>query len=135
MSITIQVAPELESTLRQNAAKNGLDVDQFVAQFLERNFPAESLNKTVVSKREATLLQKINLPFSPEFWADYKLLKEKRQHQSLSETENAHLTKLAEQIETANAKRMKAVLELAQIHHIPLREMMQKLGINAESYA
>ena len=135
MSITIQVAPELESALRQKAEKTGLGVDQFIAQFLTNHFPPEKTSKPVVSKREAALLQEINLPFSPEFWANYRLLKGKRQSSKLSEAEAAQLTQLAEQIEMANASRMKPLLELATLRQVPLREMMQILGIRPESYA
>ena len=53
----------------------------------------------------------------------------------MSGAENERFVQMAEQIEVANAERMGAILELAKIHRVSLREMMQKLGIHGENNA
>jgi len=135
MSITIQINPATERRLRADAEKKGVSLDQYVASFLERHFPSGRLDSLSVSKREAELLQKINLDISPETWADYFRLKEKRLQRSITEAELDHLQNIAEKIELANAKRLEVLLELSKIRGIPLRELMKELGLNQDSHA
>jgi hypothetical protein len=82
-----------------------------------------------VSEREATLLQQINLDISPEKWEIYVNLKEKRQKNSLTETEREHFLELIEEIELANARRITVLSELAQIRNVPIRVLMEQLGV------
>lgn len=129
MSITIQVPAALEHRLREKAAKKGIGIDQFVAQFLERNFPLEQSPQSTLSKREADLLQKINLDIPAETWDLYLKLKEKRQENTATDAELIRLLEITDQVEAANAKRIAVLAELSQIRGIPLRALMEQLGL------
>lgn len=131
MSITIQLNPSLEDRLRENAQKKGVGVDQFVLQFLERNFPEEKPRPLAVSKREAELLQQVNLDIPTQTWSLYLQLKAKRQSKTATPTELSALQAISEQVEVANAKRIAVLAELAQIRNISLRGLMEQLGLVA----
>jgi hypothetical protein len=42
MTLMIDLPPELESRLREEAAKNGLEASQYVLRLIERQLPSES---------------------------------------------------------------------------------------------
>lgn len=131
MSITIQLNPSLEHRLRENAQKKGVGVDQFVMQFLERNFPEEKSGALTVSKREAELLQKVNLNIPTQTWDLYLQLKAKRQSKTATEAELSDLQAITEQVEIANAQRIAVLAELAQIRNVSIRVLMEQLGLVA----
>jgi hypothetical protein len=131
MSIVVQVNSNLENRLRENASKQGLNVGTYIGQFLEHIFPEKSPSVPTVSGREATLLQQVNLDFAPEKWTLYLKLKEKRQKGKLTKLQQEQLIKLTEEIEMANAKRIKVLAELAQIRNIPIRVLMEQLGLSS----
>ncbi len=132
MSITIQLNPSLEHRLRESAQKKGVGVDQFVMQFLERNFPEEKPRPLAISKREAELLQQVSLNIPTETWNRYLQLKVKRQLKSAIDTELVELQAITEQVEAANAKRIAVLAELAQIRNLSLRALMEQLGLVAD---
>jgi hypothetical protein len=129
MSIVVQVNTNLENRLRENASKKGLNVGTYIGQFLEHIFPEKSPSVSTVSGREATLLQQVNLDFTPEKWALYLKLKEKRQKGKLTKLQQEQLIKLTEEIEMANAKRIAVLAELAHIRNLPIRVLMEQLGL------
>ncbi|MFN0175867.1 MAG: hypothetical protein ACKVU0_14535 [Saprospiraceae bacterium] len=131
MSITIQLNPSLEHRLRENAQKKGVGVDQFVMQFLERNFPEEKSGALTVSKREAELLHKVNLNIPSKTWDLYLQLKAKRQSKTATEAELSDLQSITAQVEVANAQRIAVLAELAQIRNVSIRVLMEQLGLVA----
>jgi len=131
MSITIQLNPSLEHRLRENAQKKGVGVDQFVMQFLERNFPDEKSQPLTVSKREAELLHKVNLEITDKIWNRYLQLKASRQSMTATEGDLAELQSITEQVEIANAQRIAVLAELALIRNVPIRYLMEQLGLVA----
>lgn len=129
MSITIQLNPSLENRLRENASKKGIGVDQFVMQFLERNFPETAAASLAVPKREAELLQKINLDIPAQTWALYLELKAKRSANTASSAELATLLGITEKVEAANVQRLTVLAELAQLRNVSLHDLMEQLGL------
>lgn len=129
MSILIQINPSLETRLREKASHKGMALNQFISQFLENNFPNTSSTQPTVTDREAVLLQKINLEISSENWELYLNLKEKQQNNTLSPKEKEQLMGLTEEIEMANAKRISVLAELAQLRNVPIRVLMEQLGL------
>ena len=129
MSIVIQINPSLETRLREKAVTKGMGLNQFISQFLEHTFPDKSPLQPVVSEREATLLQQIDLDISIEKWEQYVSLKDKRQNKTLSEIDRNELIELTNDIELANAKRISVLAELAQIRNQPIRIVMEELGL------
>ena len=129
MSIVIQINPSLETQLRAKASTKGMALNQFISQFLEHTFDNKSTTQPTVSEREATLLQQVNLDIPPEKWEFYLKLKEKRQKETITETERNQLINLSNDVEMANAKRIGVLAELSQIRNVPIRVLMEQLGL------
>lgn len=129
MSIVLQINNDLEQRLRQKALKQGVEVNQYLSQFLEQVFPFKVSNLPFVSDREAALLQQINLDISPEQWSLYIQLKEKRQKGKISKSQKEQLIELSDAIENANVKRIAVLAKLAQIRRLPIRVLMEQLGL------
>lgn len=136
MSITIQIKPSLEKRLREKASSAGVGLDNLIEQVLETWSEAPLPGGSNPEKsKESALLQKINTGFSADFWAEYKMLIQKRQEETIAKEELARLIKMSDRLEKANVVRMKCLIELAQLRKVPVRELMQQLGISPESHA
>ena len=130
MSIVIQINTDLEQRLREKALKRGIEVNQYISQFLEHIFPNNTAaTQPSVSDREASLLQQINLDIAPEQWQSYLKLKEKQQKGKLSKTQQEQFIQLCDAIEDANVKRIAVLAELSQIRKTPIRVLMEQLGL------
>ena len=137
MSITIQINPSLEKRLRQKANLEGVALDDLIEQVLENWSesvpPGESDSK---KHKETTLLQQINSTgFSDDFWLKYNALIHKRQSETISDEELAQLIKMSDQLEKANVRRLKYIIELSKIRNIPVRDLMSQLGIPLGGHA
>ena len=129
MSIVVQVNPSVEHRLREKAVKKGVGINQFISQFLENTFGYDTARPASVSEHEAKLLQQVNLDISSEKWASYLNLKEKRQKNTLSTNEHNELLNLINDVESANARRISVLAELAQLRNVSIRVLMEQLGL------
>jgi hypothetical protein len=88
--------------------------------------------KTSVSQqnREVKLIKKVNEATlsESEYKRFYELI-EKRRDENISESELNELILLTEKSEELNVKRIKSLLEIAQIRNKTLREVMKELEI------
>jgi hypothetical protein len=82
-----------------------------------------------LSQQESALLQKINQGLPEAVWREYDSLIAKRRAETLTREEHTRLIAISDGIEEAHAERMSHVAELAQWRHVPLRELMDQLGI------
>ena len=129
MSITLQLSPELKHRLQQKAEQAGLNIDRFINRFLEEKTAVPANTKPDSKKQEALLLRKINMGFKLEFWEKYAALIQKRNDASLSKSEYQSLLQLSNQIEEANARRIKYLAQLATLKEMDLDDLMATLGI------
>lgn len=129
MSLVLHINPSLEKRVRQNALKKGVDLGQFIVQFLELNFPEEKPKPPVVSKKESLLLEEINSFIPVETWERYHFLRAKRTNETISTSESAEYDAINQQIEAATVKRLTLLIELSKIRNISLDELMQQLGL------
>lgn len=137
MTLTIDLKPEVEAALREEAAKAGLDAGHFIQRTLE-----ERLNRPInghpdvspLSGAESKLLRKVNEWLPTETWCEYQELREKFHAETLTDAEHRRLTEIYGQIEIINARRIGFIAELARLRQVSLEEMMRQLGIPAPSY-
>ena len=136
MTLTIDIAPELESQIRNRAAQEGLDVPEYVLRALREHLcQTQSQQAPHLSEAEGRLLQEINLGLPEEVWQRYRALIDKRQAEMLTETEQADLIAISDRLEELNARRIERLAELARIRHTSLTALMEQLGIKAPPYA
>jgi len=82
-----------------------------------------------LSARETELLSQINTGASDETWERYNNLKRKRDSGSLATAEHQEIADLYDVIELLHARRISAVVELAQLRKQPVEEVMDSLGL------
>ena len=134
MSLTINLAPSLEQQLREDAARRGLSIDRLISQVLEKSTPRRLPDDLILRDREAELLQKINLGITPEEWAKFHALSQKRSSATIGQNELNELIQLTSRIETANVVRLQYLAELADLRQVPLRQLMHDLGISPQNH-
>jgi hypothetical protein len=136
MTITIDLAPELERQLRQAAADAGVALDSFIIRSVEAQLGTTARtaeNGPRLSPGEAELLLKINDLLASFPWERYHELITNRQDESLTANEQVQLAALADQIEAANVHRMALLAELAQLRKISVPALMAELGLRPPS--
>jgi hypothetical protein len=137
MILTIDLKPEIESALREEAAKVGLDADRFIQLTLEERLKkAANCHPEVfsLSSAESKMLKQINEWLPSETWDEYQELREKFRADRLTNMEHQRLTEIYDQIEMINTKRIGFIAELARLRQVSLEEMMRQLGIPIPSY-
>jgi hypothetical protein len=133
-TITLELTPELEQQLRDEAAKQGLAPTHYIVNALKERLRPVPRDISRLSKAEADLLQNINLGLPPETWEHYHALIAKRRAETLTPQEQATLIEISDQIEQANARRIQYLIELASLRGTSLDAVMQELGIEAPAY-
>ncbi|MCP4663358.1 MAG: hypothetical protein GY856_48820 [bacterium] len=134
-AVTLDITPDLESRLRREAAREGLDTQGYILSTLRERLAG--IRRSAVPRLaadEAALLQEINRGLPAETWQHYGELKEKRRAQTLTPEERAELIALSDQIEEMNVRRMEAVVELARLRHMSVDALMDDLGIKSPLY-
>jgi hypothetical protein len=137
MILTIDLKADIESALREEAAKAGLDADRFIQRTLEERLKKAANGHPKVSSlsgAESKFLKQINEWLPSETWDEYQELREKFRGETLTDVEHQRLTEIYDQIEMINAKRIGFIAELARLRQVSLEEMMRQLGIPAPSY-
>ncbi|HEY9651844.1 MAG TPA: hypothetical protein V6C95_14350 [Coleofasciculaceae cyanobacterium] len=129
VTITLELAPELEQQLRNEAAKQGIEPSRYIVNALKERLRPSVREVSRLSKAEADLLQNINLGLPPEMWEHYHALIAKRRAETLTIEEQATLIEISDQIEQANARRIQYLIELANLRGTSLEAVMQELGI------
>ena len=131
--MTLQIPSELETRVREEAAKHGLDPGALALQTLAERFAKTPAPPPRLSARESELLGQINLGLSAETWGRYHDLREKLAAETLRPEEHAELMRIANEMELANARRLEPLAELAQLRGVPLPSLMKALGIRPGS--
>jgi hypothetical protein len=137
MSIIIDLPPELEQRLREEADRDGTDPGTYLVRIVARQLgpPASAPAPAALGADEAALLQQINLGLTAETWERYHQLIERRCAETLSEQEQQELVGISDQIEAANARRIAHLAALARLRGTTVRALMDELGIPPDSYA
>jgi hypothetical protein len=123
---TIEVSgSDLLKALRQLGPE---ELDAFLEQALalRKAPPANTL-----SAQESKLIQRINRGVPADLCRRYERLLRKRQKRVLTDDEHEALLKLTHEMESRDAQRAAALVELAKLRRVPLRILMSQMGIEA----
>lgn len=93
-----------------------------------------TLETEAQSQTEEELIQRIHEAKLPEPGPQYRALAAKCRAGTLTPDEHKTLIGLSDERETANARRVGYLVELAQRRHTSLEEVMQALGIPLGTY-
>lgn len=127
MVLTLEVQPELELQLRREAGRKGLDAGNFVLNLLREYLNVPDAAPEARSEKE--LLAAVNRGLSTEEWERYRELIDKRRAETLTSEEHAELIATTTELEEANVFRVRCLAELARRRQVPLRALMDELGI------
>src|SRR5438105_11730586 len=84
-----------------------------------------------LSAKESRLIQRINRGIPDDVADRHDELARKRKQESLTASEHAELLRLTHRIESQDAERAAALLELAKLRRLPVRVLMKQMGIKA----
>jgi hypothetical protein len=129
---TIQVQAEVsrDALLEAVGQLSPPELDQFVAEVLKlrsRFGPAR------LGAAESELLARINQDFSEGLRGRYDELIARRRDESLTPEVHQELLRLTAKAERLEGERLAALAELARVRGVPLRTLMNDLGIPASS--
>ena len=114
MSLTIHLQPEIEARFRDEADREGVTLEQLAAQRL----------------LEAELLWRIHTAApEPETRLLHRLLR-RRNAGTLTEAEQSRLQTLLDEREARGAQRLQDLALLSQLRAMPVRQLMEHLGIH-----
>lgn len=108
------------------------ELEQLVSRLLMKNAERRQPH---LSEEETRLMLTINRGLSSEERQRYLELHQKRVDETISPTEYQELLTLVERIETIQAERLGALIELAQIQKTTVKELMDRLQIKSPHYA
>ncbi|MEM7357430.1 MAG: hypothetical protein AAF657_41840, partial [Acidobacteriota bacterium] len=84
-AVTLEITPDLESQLRREAAREGLDPQGYILSTLRQRLTgAQHPTVPRLTAEEANLLRQINRGLPAATWQHYGELKEKRQAEDLT---------------------------------------------------
>ncbi len=127
MALTLDIATDLEHQIHREARRKGLDTKGFVLSLVKDYLASETAS--TADRSESELLEEINRGFPREHWKRYGELDVKRQSESLTAEEHAELLALIQVREEANVHRIECLVELAKRRQVPLRALMDQMGI------
>ncbi len=131
MTLTLDIATDLEHEILQEARRRGLDAKSFVLDLLRESLASKKSPQS--TRSESELLEEINRGFPSEVWGRYRELVAKREAETLSTEEHADLIDMIDRVELANAHRIECLAELATRRQVPLRVLMAEMGIQPTS--
>jgi len=125
---TIQIEANLSNEQILNAARqmSRQELSQLVEQVLALRARHEA---QVLTAAESELLLKINQPVPDDLQRRYDELIARRNERALSPEERQELLRLTDQVELLEAERVKHLIELAQLRHVSLDDLMRSLGM------
>ncbi len=129
MTISVDVAADLESRLLEQAARQGVDPGQYVAGILRARLKSQDAAAPRLDPEQSRLLEDVNRGLSQGEWDRYHALAAKRQSHELTGDELAELTAMSDRIEALNARRLEQLAELARLRGVTLPELLDQLGL------
>ena len=129
MSMTIEIASDLEPLLKAEAGKAGVDPIAYTQHLLRKSLPSSPPSAPAVTAEESRLLKEINQGVSSEGMVRYEELIQKRQQETISSEEFRELEDFTRRLEDFQARRMHSLAALAKLRDIALSDLIDQLEI------
>jgi hypothetical protein len=104
------------------------EFDTFIEQALSLHARPKAVT---LSAAETKLIKRINRGLPNDLSSRYAQLLRKRKQGALSDDDHRELLKLTHEMESRDADRAAALLELAGVRRVPIRFLMKQMGIKA----
>ncbi len=106
------------------------DLEKFVEKILK--IRARKIAPSL-PKKESDLIKKINKPLPKNLQKRFEILNQKRIAEILTIKEQAELIEITTKFEALNVAQLKALADLSKIRQLPVRELMNHLGITLKA--
>ncbi|NEZ56071.1 STAS/SEC14 domain-containing protein [Leptolyngbyaceae cyanobacterium CCMR0082] len=126
VQVTSQINIDLDQLLVGVAQLETPDLERFTEQVTQLLAQRRVSSLPV---QETELLQQINQGLPPEIQQRYDQLQAKLQAETISIDEHQNLLTLIDTVEQADAKRLEALMTLAQLRQVSLPDLMAQLDI------
>lgn len=131
MTLTINLVPDLEMLVEDEAKREGLAPELYINKLLSHYLRQK---KVTVSEHEATLLQQINRGLPEHIWQRLEYLRKKLQDDDLTTTQQQELIAISDMVEDANIQRIEALLQLAELRNTTIEKLMDLLAVRPPKY-
>jgi len=122
----------IEELLDSAAQLDTPELEHFVSEVLALQAKRRAPH---LSRDEAALLQKINQGLPPDVQQRYDELMAKLSEETITPNEHQELLAQIDKIEEADAERVQALAELAELRNVSITTLMDELGIHPPSHA
>jgi hypothetical protein len=134
MTLTLDLNPELERQLRNEANARGLTLEQLVLRDLQARV-AQHTKPNRLNGDETKLMQAITEGLPEAFWTRYRHLIHLREIETLTDLEHAELIAASDPVEHLTARRTEALVELASLRGRSVQVLRDELGLKPVSTA
>jgi hypothetical protein len=132
VQVTSQIEIDFDEVLKGVARLENSELEQFTEKIIalraQRRAPS-------LPQNEAELLQKINLGVPPEVRQRYTELNIRLQEEIITTQEQNELLELTDQIEWADAERVRNLAKLAELRKVSIDSLMDQLNLHRSIYA
>ena len=129
MTLTINLNSELESRLRDEAARSGMEPDTYLMEALEERLRQSAPDPCRLPAAESELLLKINSAPAGLDWGRYHALLARNRGEAITPDEHDELIAMIHAVEKANAERITDLIELARLRGVSLDSLLESLNI------
>ena len=134
MTLTIELAADIEEQLHVQAAASGVNAETFVMDSVTDRLKrlrdgTNASREQRLSAEESRLMQEINRGPDDAPWQRYRSLVRKRQDETISSEELSELIRLSDLIEGDHVRRLRAVSELAGLRGTTLESLMKEMEL------
>lgn len=131
IQVNSQIELDVETILAGIAQLDSQELEKFSFSVMALNARRKAPS---VSLEESQLLTRINHGVPTEVRMRYQLLNEKLHEDQITADEHRELLGLIDQIEVADAERLRALIELARVRGTSVEAVMQQLQIRQPTY-
>jgi len=131
MSLTIEIAGDLEPLLKAEAGKAGVAPEEYTSRLLRNSLLKQKSNAPVLSPQEARLLNEINQGLSAEEIELYVNLVRRRQEEAISAAGFDELRRLTHKLEKIGISRAEKLAKLAEFRGVSMERLIDELELRA----
>jgi hypothetical protein len=126
VQVTSQIEIDLDEVLKSVAQLESDDLEQVVNKLIALQAQRRAAS---LSPAETDLLQQINQGLPSTIRTRYGELHAKLHEETITPAEHEELLQLSDQIEQADAERLRHLIALAQLRQVSVDTLMDQLGI------
>lgn len=132
VQVVSQVELDFDEVLKGVERLETKELEQFLTQVMAIRAQCRAPS---LPQEETELLQKINQGVPPKVRSRYDELHEKLLDETLTPDEQQEFIGISDQIEFADAERLKHLVLLAQLRNVTVDTLMDQLGLRRRVYA